>query len=222
MNVYVRDLSRELARRGHRVDVYTRSQDPNIPRISNGLGHGARMIHLRAGPEHSYDKHRVYEHLPEFVEGVLEQAEADGIRYDLLHSHYWLSGAVALDLRQHWGTPIVHMFHTLGKMKDAVAQRPEDRETAQRIAVESDIARCADALIAATPIEREQLVQCYGADSARIHVISPGVDTELFRPVPAVDAKERIGVCPERSIILFVGRIEPLKGIDNYTKRDYT
>jgi D-inositol-3-phosphate glycosyltransferase len=218
MNVYVRDLSRELARRGHRVDVYTRLQDPSLPRISHGLGYGARVIHLPAGPEHPYDKHLVYDHLPEFVDGVLAQARADEVRYDVLHSHYWLSGAVAQELRRRWNVPIVHMFHTLGKMKNAVAQRPADRETARRIAVETEIVQAengADALVAATLAEREQLVRLYAADPARIRVISPGVDTERFHPIPAAYAKEHIGLCPDWRIILFVGRVEPLKGIDN-------
>ena len=215
MNVYVRDLSRELARRGYHVDVYTRSQDSGIPRISNGLGPGARVIHLPAGPEHPYGKHLVYDHLPEFVDGVLAQVEADSIRYDVLHSHYWLSGVVARELRQRWGAPIVHMFHTLGEMKNAVAQRPEELETARRIGVEAEIVRFAGALVAATPVEEEQLVRLYSADPARIHVVSPGVDTEVFHPIPAAHAKEHIGLCPDCYIILFVGRIEPLKGVDN-------
>jgi len=215
MNVYVRDLSRELARRGHRVDVYTRSQDPSFPRISHGLGHGARVIHVPAGPEHPYDKHLVYDHLPEFVDGVLAQAGSEGVRYDVLHSHYWLSGAVAQEMRHRWGAPIVHMFHTLGKMKDVVAQRPEERETARRISVETEIVGSADALVAATLAEQEQLVRLYGASKDRIRVISPGVDTERFHPIPQALAKEHIGLCPERRAILFVGRIEPLKGIDS-------
>lgn len=215
MNVYVRDLSRELIRRGHRVDVYTRSQDPGVPRISNGLGAGARVIHIPAGPEHPYDKRLVYDHLPEFVDGVLAQAEADSVRYDVLHSHYWLSGAAARELRQQWDAPIAHMFHTLGKMKNAVAQRVEERETARRIEVETEVARFSDLLIAATPVEEEQLVRFYGADPASIRVISPGVDMERFHPIPAVFAKERIALCPDCRVILFVGRIEPLKGIDN-------
>jgi D-inositol-3-phosphate glycosyltransferase len=215
MNVYVRDLSRELAWRGCRVDIYTRSQDPSLPRVDNRLGRGVRVIHLPAGPEHPYDKHLVYDHLSEFIDGLLTQVEEDGIRYDVLHSHYWLSGVVAWELRQRWGTPIAHMFHTLGKMKNAVAQRPEDRETHRRIAVETEVVRRADVLIAATPVEEEQLVRLYAADPARIRVISPGVDTERFHPIPMVYAKEHIGLCPERCIILFVGRIEPLKGIDN-------
>jgi D-inositol-3-phosphate glycosyltransferase len=215
MNVYVRDLSRELARRGHFVDIYTRSQDHEIARVHHRPTRGARVIHVPAGPERPYDKNLVYDHLPEFVNGVLAQAEADGIRYDVLHSHYWLSGAVAQELRHHFGAPIVHMFHTLGKMKNVVAQRPEERETDRRIVVESDIVRFADVLIAATPIEEEQLVRLYDADPPRIRVISPGVDTERFHPIPPAYAKERIGLCPDCCIILFVGRIEPLKGIDN-------
>ncbi len=238
MNVYVRDLSRELARRGHHVDVYTRSQDANSPRIvdgarnqgspasaaanpgpshshAEGLGRGARVIHVPAGPEHPYDKHRVYDHLSEFVDGVVAQAEADAIRYDVLHSHYWLSGVVARELRERWGAPIVHMFHTLGEMKNVVAQRPEERETSRRIDTEGEIVRFADALVAATPVEEEQLTRLYDADPDRIHVISPGVDVDRFHPIPSAYAKEHIGICPDRRTILFVGRIEPLKGIDN-------
>jgi D-inositol-3-phosphate glycosyltransferase len=215
MNVYVRDLSRELASRGHLVDVYTRSQDSSLSHISNRLGRGARVIHVPAGPEHPYNKHLVYDHLPEFVSGVLAQAKADAVEYDILHSHYWLSGAVAWELRQSWGTPIVHMFHTLGEMKNAVAQRPEERETARRITIEGDIVRFADALVAATPVEEEQLVQLYEADPGHIHVISPGVDTERFHPIPKTHAKDNIGLGPDCCIILFVGRIEPLKGIDS-------
>ncbi len=214
MNVYVRDLSREMARRGHHIDVYTRSQNPEIPRISQKIGHGARVIHLPAGPERPYDKHCVYDHLLEFVEGIFAQAETDGIRYDLLHSHYWLSGAAAHALQQRWDAPILHMFHTLGRMKNEVAQRPEERETSRRIAVEEEIVQFADALIAATPLEQEQLEELYGAPRERIRVISPGVDTARFHPIPVDHAKKRIGICPDTRMILFVGRIEPLKGID--------
>jgi D-inositol-3-phosphate glycosyltransferase len=216
MNVYVRDLSRELGRRGYQVDVYTRSQNPDIPRISKDLGPGGRVIHVPAGPEQPYDKHRVYDHLPEFVDGVLAQAAADGVQYKVLHSHYWLSGEAARRLRRRWDVPIVHMAHTLGKMKNLVAEkRPEERETDQRVAVEADVADFADALIASTPAEENQLVELYGADRNKIHVISPGVDVQRFHPIPAAHAKEHIAVCADRAMILFVGRIEPLKGIDN-------
>jgi D-inositol-3-phosphate glycosyltransferase len=215
MNVYVRDLTRALIRRGHRVDVYTRAQDPELPIVRQELGAGARVIYVPAGPEHPYHKNLVYDHLPEFVAGVRARAEAEGITYDVLHSHYWLSGAVAQSLRRAWDVPVVHMFHTLGEMKNTVAQRSADLETARRIVVEKEIVEFADALVAATPAERRQLIELYDADPDRIHVISPGVDTGLFCPIPPEQARAHIALCPERRIIMFVGRIEPLKGIDN-------
>ncbi len=214
MNVYVRDLSRELARRGHLVDIYTRSQDPTVPRISQALGRGARVIHIPAGPQEPYPKHLVYDHLPQFVEGVLEQAVQDGITYDLIHSHYWLSGWVARELRDRWKVPIVHMFHTLGKMKDRVARTPQAQEPSCRIRTEEEIVRFADRIVAATPAEETQLVELYGADPARIRVVPPGVDLERFHPIPSAQAKQHVGLDPSCRAILFVGRIEPLKGID--------
>jgi len=214
MNVYVRDLSRELLRRGHQVDVYTRSQNPAVARVHHALGRGGRVIHVPAGPERPYPKHQIVDHLDEFVRGVLAQAEEDGITYDVIHSHYWLSGWAARELRARWGAPIVHMFHTLGRMKDAVAQTPEEREPPRRIQIEEQIVRFVDRIIAATPAEQEQLVTLYGADSNRIQVISPGVDLERFHPIPPTQAKERIGLERTCRTILFVGRIEPLKGID--------
>jgi D-inositol-3-phosphate glycosyltransferase len=215
MNVYVRDLSRELARRGHHVDVFTRSQDPTISRVTTSLGHGARVIHVPAGPQRPYDKNLVTDHLPEFIDGVVAQAESDGIRYDVLHSHYWLSGAVAIELRRRWSVPIIQMFHTLGKMKNVVAQRSADLETSRRIEIETDIVREADVLVAATPVEEEQLVRQYGAIPDLIRIVSPGVDTERFHPIPQAHARATVGLCPDRRLILFVGRIEPLKGIDS-------
>jgi D-inositol-3-phosphate glycosyltransferase len=215
MNVYVRDLSREFLRRGHEVDVYTRSQDAAIPRIVHSLGRGGRVIHLPAGPEQPYPKHEVYDHLTEFVDGILKQVAADDITYDVIHSHYWLSGAVARELQTRWAVPVVHMFHTLGRMKNAVAQTPEEREAPIRIEVEDRVIRLADRLIAATPAEEEQLLRLYETDPARITVIPPGVDLGRFHPIPPTRAKEQVGLDPECRPILFVGRIEPLKGIDS-------
>ncbi len=214
MNVYVRDLSRELIRRGHQVDVYTRSQDPTIPRISQALGRGGRVIHIPAGPQRPYSKHQVYDHLPEFVAGVLAQAEADGIAYDVIHSHYWLSGWVARELRERWGAPILHMAHTLGRLKNAIARSPEELEPPRRIQVEEEIAGFADRLIAATPSEQQQLIEWYGAAPERIRVIPPGVDRSRFFPIPPTQARTQVGLDPSCRSILFVGRIEPLKGID--------
>ncbi|MCL7453978.1 MAG: glycosyltransferase [Anaerolineae bacterium] len=214
MNVYVRDLSRELGRREIAVDCFTRSQNPDIPRVKDSLGPNARVIHLPAGPERPYDKNRIVEHLPEFTDGVRDFARREGLRYDVIHSHYWLSGLAALDLRHAWGAPIVQMFHTLGHMKNSVAAGPEEWEAERRIEGEAEVMTFADRLVAATPLERAQMVWLYGADADKITVVPCGVDLGLFRPIPPAEAKRALGLPESRRIVLFVGRIEPLKGID--------
>jgi D-inositol-3-phosphate glycosyltransferase len=214
MNVYVRDLSRELGRRGIAVDCYTRSQNPNIPRISRSLGSNCRVIHLPAGPEAPYDKGRIADHLPQFVRGAADLARREGLRYDVIYSHYWLSGLAAGDLRRTWGAPVIQMFHTLGHMKNSVASGPEEWETERRIEGEAEAMALADRLVAATPLERAQMVWLYGADVQKIDVIPPGVDLALFRPVPREEARRMLGLPTGRRIVLYVGRIEPLKGID--------
>jgi D-inositol-3-phosphate glycosyltransferase len=215
MNVYVRDLSRELSRRDVVVDVFTRSQSPTVPPISMGqLGERGRVIHIPTGPERPYDKNLVFDHLPEFVRRVQDFVTHENLRYDLIHSHYWLSGWAALQLRPAWGLPVIQMFHTLGEMKNRVAQTPAERESRRRIEVEGQIMRHADRLIAATPLEKGQMTWLYGADADRISVVPAGVDLSLFRPIPRAEAKTYIGIPPDHHMILFVGRIQPLKGID--------
>jgi len=214
MNVYVRDFSRELARRGLLVDVFTRSQDDCQPRIKHDLGNGGRVIHIPAGPEKPIPLGEVENYLDEFVQGVLAFAQAEGIHYDLIHSHYWLSGLVAERLRELWHVPIVHMFHTLGHMKNAIAQDENQRAPQSRIEGESRIMATADCLIAATPAEQAQLERLYRADLDKIVVIPPGVDLERFRPIAKDVAKREVGIPCGDKTILFVGRIEPLKGID--------
>jgi D-inositol-3-phosphate glycosyltransferase len=214
MNVYVRDLSRELGRRGMAVDVFTRQQNPDLPAISNSLGVNCRVIHLPAGPVRPYDKNQVFRHLSEFVEGIVAFAEKEGLTYHVLHSHYWLSGWVALALRERWGTPVIQMFHTLGHMKNIIAQRAADRESDLRIQVETEIIAQANRLVAANPTERTQMISLYGADPAKIQVLPCGVDLNLFKPIAPDEARAHLGLPEDHQMVLFVGRIEPLKGID--------
>jgi D-inositol-3-phosphate glycosyltransferase len=214
MNVYVRDLSRELVRRGIAVDVFTRSQNSHLPHVMHRLGPLGRVIHIPTGPEEPYDKNRIFDYLPEFVDNVKRFACAESVQYDMIHSHYWLSGWAARELRETWGAPIVQMFHTLGKMKDAVASDPSQRETARRIEVETEIVQFVDRLVAATPAEKDQLIKYYGADPATISIVPPGVNIDHFRPMPMKAARQHLGVDTNDWMILFVGRIEPLKGVD--------
>ena len=213
MNVYVRDLSRELGRRGLTVDVFTRSQDPTASRIVD-LGPNARTIHLGAGPESPYDKNLVHDHIEEFTDNLLEFAAKEGVAYHVLHSHYWLSGLVAQRLRQEWNTPVMQMFHTLGKLKNSVAKGPAEMETPLRVESERNIMNSVDRLIAANPLEKAQMIWLYGADPAKIEVIPCGVDLELFYPRCDADVKAELDLPDDHKMVLFVGRIEPLKGID--------
>jgi D-inositol-3-phosphate glycosyltransferase len=216
MNVYVRELTRELGNCGLAVDVFTRSQDPAIPRVHAGgrLGPLGRVIHVPAGPERPYNKNAVYDHLPEFVAGVRRFAEQEGIRYDVLHGHYWLSGLAAEQLRRAWGIPIVQMFHTLAELKNRVAQSSAELETGQRIVCEGEIMRFSNRIVAATALEREQMHALYGADPAKISVVPPGVDLQRFRRLSSGEARAHIGVPCENRMVLFVGRIQAIKGID--------
>lgn len=215
MNVYVRDFSRELGCQGVLVDVFTRSQDDCQPMIKHDLGFGGRVIHIPAGPEKPIPLAEVGHYLDEFVQGVLDFAAAEGVQYDLIHSHYWLSGLVAEKLRGVWGVPIVQMFHTLGHMKNKIATSDAERAPQARIEGETHVIhQVADVIIAATPAEEEQLVTLYGANPAQITIIPPGVDLERFHPLDKKEAKKRVGIPCGDTNILFAGRIEPLKGID--------
>ena len=214
MNVYVRDFSRELGRQGILVDVFTRSQDDCEPRIKHDLGNGGRVIHIAAGPEKPIPVDQVANYLDEFSAGVLAFASDENLQYDLIHSHYWLSGLVADRLREAWQTPIVHMFHTLGHMKNQIAQSDSQRASEARLAGEYQVIELADKLIAATPAEEAQLMELYDAQPAKITIIPPGVDLDRFQPIDKDEAKKRVGIPCGDTNILFTGRIEPLKGID--------
>jgi len=215
MNVYVRDLTRELGRMGIHVDVFTRSQDEHVPHVVHELGFGNRVVHVPSGPETPKAKSELANYIPDFVEGIKQFAIEKGIHYDVIHSHYWMSGLAAEALSDAWGgTPIVHMFHTLGEMKNRVARSESERAGVDRLKGERQVLRRADRIIAATIAEITQLRFLYRAESRKLVIVPPGVDTSHFYPIPADEAKQYLGLKPENRMVLFVGRIEPLKGLD--------
>lgn len=214
MNVYVRELAHELGRQGIGVDVFTRSQDEHQLHIKHDLGYGNRVFHIPAGPETPLSRSELYQYLPEFVGGVRLAAALLDMRYDIIHSHYWMSGIVAERLCQAWHCPIIHMAHTLGVMKNRIAQTASERESWLRLEMEEKILHWADYLVAATPAEESQLIWLLHADPQKIRVIPPGVDTATFRPIPAAEACAALNLDPSKKMLLFVGRIEPLKGAD--------
>lgn len=213
MNVYVRELARELGRRGVEVDVFTRWREKDDPRIQS-LGPNARVIHIASGPMGYWPKMDVYDHLGEFTTKLEEHVAAEGRAYDLIHSHYWLSAEVARTLAPRWGVPRIQMFHTLGLVKREVMDEDIDGESDVRIAIERRAVRESAAVVAASEIEVGELLDLYDADRAKLHVIPCGVDPNIFRPIRQADAREQLGRDQCERLILFVGRIEQIKGID--------
>jgi D-inositol-3-phosphate glycosyltransferase len=211
MNVYVRELSRELGARGYGIDVYTRRSSAADPE-TQPFGPNARVINIDAGPADTIDKVEIPLHLDEFERNVLAFVEREGLSYDLLHGHYWMSGIVALRLRERWGVPLIAMFHTLGEVKRRA--RISEREPDARIEAEAAIAKNADGIVVASEHEKHLLAALYGADTAKVDVVPCGVDLDLFAPMDKEQARRALGLRDGERIILFVGRIEPLKGID--------
>jgi D-inositol-3-phosphate glycosyltransferase len=214
MNVYVRELTRHLGRLGVHVDVFTRSQDEHVPHVLHDLGYGNRVVHIPAGPEVPLSKETLASYLPQFVAEILRFTEQKNLQYDLIHSHYWMSGVAAIELKKSWNTPIIHMYHTLGLMKNRIARSETEMEGEYRVSGEKEVLQAADRVVAATQAERAQLQFLYHAANRKIAIIPPGVDTAHFYPIPPDEAKEVVGIPKGDCLILFVGRIEPLKGIE--------
>ena len=210
MNVYIRELSREMGRRAHTMDIFTRRVDRDTPQVTV-IDERTRVIQIEAG-EPEAAKGAVVGHLPQFCDGVLDFQRVDGRTYDLVHSHYWLSGAVGRVLKAEWDVPHVVMFHTLGEAKNR--HHINEREPAHRIQGEREVARATDRVICASEGEKEMLVSLYGVPSHRISVVPCGVDTERFRPMSRSRVRRTLGLAADEPIVLFVGRIERLKGID--------
>ncbi len=211
MNIYILEMAKRLAARGVQVDVFTRHHDPLDPQIVM-LAPGARLIHLPAGAP-SLDKTGVYELLPQFTSQMRRFCISNRLRYDLVSTHYWLSGLVGMRLASEWGVPHTTSFHTMAEMKRRFRPEEAEAEVEQRDRSERDIARSADSIVLWTDDERHAVAEHCGIDPEKICVIPPGVDLTRFRPLSQRQSKEHLGYGEEKTI-LFVGRLEPLKGLD--------
>ena len=214
MNVYVLELARRLAARDVAVDVFTRATGSALPPVVDVLD-GIRVHHVSAGPYEGLTKHELPAQLCVFAREVLraEALRAPGY-YDLVHSHYWLSGQVGALARDRWGVPLVHTMHTMGKVKNAALAAGDVPEPLARLIGEEQVVAAADMLVANTDDEGAQLIDLYDADPGRVEVVHPGVDLETFRDVGMAAARDRLGLPADGAVITFVGRIQPLKAPD--------
>lgn len=211
MNVYVRRLAIGLAQRGIAVDMLTRRTDARSSPIVE-MPEGPRLIQLRAGPARPLPKSVLPLHVPGLADAFRRFQHDEGTRYDVIHSHYWLSGLAAVRGREG-DTPIVHMFHTLSRVKELYAGGPDPGDSALRPDGERCVVAAADAIVGSIEAEAEQIERLYGRTPARYEIIPPGVDLDHFRPHDQALSRHILGLSGER-IILFVGRLDRIKGVD--------
>jgi D-inositol-3-phosphate glycosyltransferase len=214
LNVYVVEVSKRLAARGVEVEIFTRAVSRDAPPVAE-LAPGVLVRHVPAGPFEELDKADLPAQLCHFTFEVLrtEAAYAPG-RYDLVHGHYWLSGHVGSVAKERWGVPLVQSMHTLGRVKNAALALGDAAEPDMRLRGEADVVAAADRLVANTDEEARQLTGLYGADPARILTVNPGVDLSVFRPGPKDEARRRLGLPVSGQVIVFAGRVQPLKAPD--------
>ena len=210
LNVYVREVCTAFSDRGIATDVFTSCQSPEDPAIES-LAPLSQVIYLPAG--NGLDKYSLVNEVPEFASRVGAFAATEGIRYDLLFSHYWLSGEVACLLRPQLAARWAHVAHTLGLVKNRRLASGARPEPALRIRIEGEIAQQADLQLASTADEADELISSYGADPDHVYVVPPGVDLATFRPLDRKEARRKIGYA-DGPLILFVGRLERLKGVE--------
>ncbi|GAA4726996.1 D-inositol-3-phosphate glycosyltransferase [Modestobacter marinus] len=211
MNVYVVEVSRRLADRGIAVDVFTRATSSEQPPVVE-MSPGVTVRHVSAGPFEGLGKQELPAQMCAFTAAVLrEEAQHEPGHFDVVHSHYWLSGQVGWLARDRWGVPLVHSAHTLAKVKNAALAEGDEPEPRTRVIGEEQVVAEADRLVANTAEEARQLVDFYDADPRRTLVVPPGVDLDCFRPGDRQAARARVGVAPDAVVLLFVGRIQPLK-----------
>lgn len=214
-NVYVGQTARHLAALGYQVDVFTRRDSAELPEVV--LWHyGIRIIHVPAGPPQAVPKEQLLPHMGDFTRYLLalcRRQQRQGNGYALIHANFWMSALVASQLKQHLGIPFVVTFHALGKVRRQ-HQGQADGFPDARFTIEEQVVHRADGIIAECPQDRDDLIQLYGADAGKIHIVPCGVDLGEFWPIPKVQARATLGLPPAERVLLQLGRMVPRKGVD--------
>jgi D-inositol-3-phosphate glycosyltransferase len=218
MNVYIRELARELGRGSMYVDIFTRRTNPLLPPMER-LNDKVRLIYIPAGPEANLPPNELFPYVEDFTRRVAHFCERQEHGYDIIHSHYWLSAVAGQTLARLWDVPHVTMFHTVERLKGMQYGHHATATTAAgllRIEHEGQIAASVDHVIVSTEHEQEQLHKLYGLPYSRLSIIPCGVDLQAFSPGSAEDrlAARRLVAPGSTPMLLFVGRLDPIKGLD--------
>nr|WP_275935763.1 D-inositol-3-phosphate glycosyltransferase [Herbidospora sakaeratensis] len=214
MNVYIVETAKRLADLGVEVEIFTRQTSRDLPPIVQ-LAPGVSVRHVTAGPYEELYRSDLPGQMCAFVSGVLRtEAVYEPGRYDVIHSHYWLSGQVGRLAKERWGVPLVHTMHTMAKVKNLLLAEGDCPEPPARVFGEEQVVDAADRLVANTAAEAEELVSLYAAPPARVSVVNPGVNLQVFQPASKGAARHRLGLAQDAHVLLFVGRIQPLKAPD--------
>ncbi|WP_328816273.1 D-inositol-3-phosphate glycosyltransferase [Nonomuraea cypriaca] len=214
MNVYIVESAKRLAQLGVEVEIFTRATARDLPPVAE-LAPGVFVRHLTAGPYEEMDRADLPGQLCAFLSEVLRtEAMYDPGRYDVIHSHYWLSGQVGWLAKERWGVPLVHTMHTMAKVKNLLLAEGDRPEPRARVVGEEQVVEVADRLVANTVDEAQELISLYGAPEQRVAVVNPGVNLTVFQPASQGAARRRLGLPQDAHVLLFVGRIQPLKAPD--------
>lgn len=213
MNVYVFELCKQLVKKGYIIDIFTRSQDKTHQKIVQ-VESNLRVIHLVAGEEKEIEKKKLIEFIPEFLKNISDFINENKITYNLVYAHYYLSGIIGLQFKEKYKIPLFVTFHTLALMKNLVARDESEKEDLERIKSELMLVKKTDKIIATSAQDAKYLITLYNCLEKKISVLTPGVDLKTFNPQDKIKTKQIIGAKPNHKLVLFVGRIEPLKAID--------
>ena len=211
LNVYINQLTRELGQSQNTIDIFTRRTNKHIPTVVQ-ISPQVRIIHIQAGPPTPIQRHELYQYLTDYTQYIDEFRCIENTNYDMLHSHYWLSGAAALQLAHKWAIPHITMFHTLAHLKQLA--NPDEKEPFIRLEMERRLIQQADYIIASTNEERTQIIRHCGATPGQVRVIPCGIDLKLFKPQDQQQARIKLGLGQREPVLLFVGRLDPFKGPD--------
>jgi len=211
MSVYIRELAREIGLRGHRVDIFTRNHSrDSIEELA--IYPNVRLLHLNGGADGGLERDALYPHLADFFRALEQQTRSRRTRYNLIHSHYWLSGWLGSWAAKRWKCPHVVTFHTLGAAKDTTASGPP--ESRMRIATERNVSRLCDRVLSSTERDRAQLIHGYDSASEKVVVVPCGVNLNRFRPLDKTAVRRQLGLDLNAPVVIYVGRFDPVKGID--------